>query len=336
MQFAIRYDLRNPPEWHKPPEKLYAHFLNQVEWADSHGFSRIGLSEHHFSDDEYLPSLFTAAAAVAARTKHIQITLNLVLLPLKHPVQVAEEAALVDIISGGRMQLMLGAGYRRAEFEGYGIPMSSRPGRMEEGIQIIRKCWEEEEFDFHGKYWSLKNVRCTPKPVQKPRPQILMGGSSEAAARRAARLGDSFSPTTPIFLKPWRDEMIKLGKDPGPEPVTSADMPRPPSNFLHVARDTAKAWSVIGKHAVYESNSYAKWTADRGHSPYSPSDNPQELWDNGNYRVLTPAETVDLGKRIDSKGGGIFTFHPLMGGMPMEMGQESLELVAAEVMPHFR
>ena len=213
MRFAIRYDLRNPPEWRRPFEEHYAHFLDQVAWADKHGFETLTLSEHHFSEDGYIPSMFPVAAAVAARTKSIRIVLSLVLLPLKHPVQVAEDGALVDIISNGRLELMLGGGYVNGEFEGYGISIKSRGGRMEEGTEIIKRCWEEEEFSFQGKYWDLKSVRVMPKPVQKPRPPVLMGGSSPAAARRAARLADGFSPTSPRLMKQWREEMARLGKD---------------------------------------------------------------------------------------------------------------------------
>ncbi len=340
MQFALRYDLRNPPQWRRPFDQHYAHFLNQVAWADEHGFSRVTLSEHHFSEDGYIPSLMTVAAAVAARTKHLQIALNLVLLPLKHPVQVAEDTAIVDIISGGRMQLMLGAGYRNAEFDGYGISMKQRGGRMEEGVEIIRRCWEQEEFSFEGRYWSLKNVRVMPKPVQKPRPQILMGGSSSAAARRAARIGDGFQPTVPRVMKAWREEMIRLGKDPGPEPSPpQPDDPRPPASFLHIARDPKAAWKVIGPHALYETNSYALWTQDRGGSasPYSASDDPDTLLAAGTYGVLTPDEAVALGKRMEERSPSAgFVFHPMMGGMPLELGQESLELVVNEVVPHFK
>ena len=339
MQFAIRYDLRNPPGWRRPFDQLYGQFLDQVAWADARGFSQVGLSEHHFAEDGYLPSMFVAAAAAAARTKKIRLRLGLVLLPLKHPVQVAEDAAIVDIISGGRLDMMVGGGYRLAEFEGYGISMKQRPGRMDEGVEIIRRCWEEEEFSFQGRYWTLKNVRAIPKPVQKPRPKIGMGGSSPAAARRAARLADYFSPTAPKLMKFWREEMLRLGKDPGPEiPPPPANAPKHPRNFLHVARDPKAAWKTIGKHALWESNSYASWAGGLKFGVYQATTDPDALVAGGSYVVMTPEQAVALGKAMDANdpGGATLTFHPLMGGMPYELGQECLELVAKEVMPHFK
>ena len=243
MDFEIKYDLRNPPAWRKPWADVYAHFLDQVVWADDNGFTTVMLHEHHFSDDGYLPSPFTAAAAIAARTRRIRIRLALVLLPLKHPVQVAEDAAVLDIISGGRLEVVVGAGYVPGEFEGYGISIKQRPSRMEEAVEIIKRCWSEDEFSHTGKHWTLRNVRVMPKPLQQPM-KLLMGASSPVAARRAARIADGFMAPNPLFIGPWREEMLALGKDPGPaaEPGT----PSPPGNFLHVAHDPDAAWKAIG------------------------------------------------------------------------------------------
>src|SRR4051812_19233236 len=109
MKFGLGYDLRNPAISGRSFQALYAEFLDQVEGADSHGFDFVELPEHHFVDDGYLPSPFVVAAAIAARTKRMRIGLHLVLLPLRHPVQVAEDAAIVDILSGGRLDMTVGA-----------------------------------------------------------------------------------------------------------------------------------------------------------------------------------------------------------------------------------
>ncbi|MEE9284342.1 MAG: LLM class flavin-dependent oxidoreductase [Dehalococcoidia bacterium] len=335
MQFSVRYDLRNPLQWRRPFDEYYATFLDQVAWADEHGFARVVLSEHHFVEDGYVPSILPVAAAIAARTQRIRINLSLVLLPLKHPVQVAEDAAIVDIISGGRLELTVGGGYRRNEFEGYGIPREERASRMEEGTEIIRRCWEEEAFSFHGRHWQLKNVRMTPKPVQQPRPPLIMGGNSAAAARRAARLADAFAPVQPRWMADYRKELIKLGKDPGPAPPENA--PSAPM-FLHVARDPDVAWRRIAPHALYEMNEYGNFAEDDPNIPYQPVTDADTLRASGAYLVQTPEETVGLGHRLKEALGpaAAMTFHPLMGGMPHQLGQESLDLVASEVMPRLR
>jgi len=338
VEFEIKYDLRNPPAWRRPWEQHYSHFLDQVEWADRHGFDRVHLHEHHFAEDGYLPSPLVAAAALAARTKRIRISLNLIVLPLKHPVGVAEEIAVLDCLSGGRVEVVLGSGYRRAEYEGYGIPMRQRPGRMDEGVAIVKRCLEEEgPFDFEGRYWSLKGVRVMPRPVQRPRPRILLGGSTDAGAVRAARLGDGFTTPYPKLLEVWREEMKKLGKDPAGAGSLTGSSQGLPGSFLHLARDPAAAWRVIGPHAVWESNTYAEWARERGNSPFRPVSHPDQLLESG-YGVLTPEELVSQGRGLEAERPGPhrFLFHPMMGGIPFELGQECLELAVSEVMPAFR
>ncbi len=338
MQFSIRYDLRNPATSKRSFADFYAQFLDQVAWADEHGFASVALSEHHFSPDGYLPSLFVMAGAIAARTKKMRISLGLVLLPLKHPVQVAEDAAIVDILSNGRLNLILGAGYRQEEYDGYGIPMTERPSRMAEGIQIIRKCWTEEGFDFTGKYWQLKGVNVIPKPVQKPHPRIIMGGTTPTAGRIAARYADAFGPDMPSAMQAYRDEMRKLGKDPGPEVAPLPADGRAPGLFLHCAKDPEKAWKQIAPYAVYESSMYGIWAEGVRPTAYTARATPEQLRANNTYGVMTPEQIVALGKRMEAArpGGASLGFHPLMGGMPHELGQESLELVVKEVMPHFK
>lgn len=346
MQFGVRYDLRNPPQWRRPFDRYYADFLDQAAWVDANGFARLTLSEHHFVEGGFSPSILPIAAAVAARTQRIRINLSVLLLPLKHPVQVAEDAAIVDIISGGRLDLTVGAGYRRNEFVGYGIPRSQRPGRMEEAIEIIRRCWEEEEFDFEGRYWNLKGVRMTPKPVQQPRPRIVLGGNSAAAARRAARRADGFAPVSRNWMEDYRQECIRLGKDPGPPPLP-VDAPRSPL-FLHVARDPDAAWERIAPHAEYEMNECGSFAADNPAGLYISTHasvsrgqemaRAEAIRAGGSHLVLTPEETVDLGKRMEAAVGdrAALGFNPMMGGMPYELGQESLDLIVREVMPHFQ
>jgi len=335
MHFGLAYDLRNSLARPRPFADIYADFLRQVEWADAHGFQSVSLPEHHFTEDGYLPSPLVAAAAVAARTSRMRIEIGLTLLPLKHPVQLAEDAAVVDILSNGRLDLMVGGGYVADEFAGYGISMAERGRRMEEGVQIIKRCWTEEAFSFQGRIWQLENVRMSPKPVQRPHPPLLMGGASPAAARRAARLADGFRPTNQKLFGIWWQEMVRLGKDPGPEPVR--DAPRPPSNFLYVARDPRAAWERVGPYALEVNNTYARLAGNLKFSPYQHADSPDELLARGSHGVLTPAEAVDLGRRMEAAdpANASLRFSPLIGGLPYDDGMACIELVASEVMPAF-
>ncbi len=334
MLFTLTYDLRNPPQWRLLFDEFYGRFLDQVAWVDAHGFDSVGLSEHHFEDDGYLPSPLVLGAAIAARTTKIRIAPMVTLLSLRHPVQFAEEAALVDIISAGRLDLTVGAGHHDAEFEGYGISKRERAGRMDEALQIVKMCWEEEEFSFEGRYWQLRNVRMTPKPVQRPRPRIVLGGNSEGAARRAARHADGFAPSGQQWMEPYYDELVRLGKKPGSPPPS---VPRLPF-FLHVARDPDAAWRRIAPHALYEWNEYSRHRVNDPNSFFKLTDDADWLRSNGIYVVLTPEEAVALGEERRSANGAkaVLGFRPISGGLPFDLAQESLELIAGEVMPRLR
>lgn len=336
MRFGIQFDLRNPPEWRRQSEVLYREFLELVEFADANGFDYVSLPEHHFTDDWYLPSSVVAAAAIAARTNNLRIVLSLVLLPLKHPVQLAEDLAVLDILSNGRLDLEIGGGYRPEEFAGYGIGIRSRPGRMEEAIEIIKRCWTEEEFSFEGRYWNLQNVRVTPKPLQQPRPSIVMGGASPAAARRAARMADGFNPLQHKLYLIWREEMLALGKDPGRD--KPADMPKPPANLMWIAEDPVATWKELGPYAMQHTNSYADYAGGLKFAAHQRARHPDDLLADGSHGVLTPAEAVGLGQAMESFRPEYASMRvsPLVGGCPAELGMQCLELMAAQVVPKFR
>jgi alkanesulfonate monooxygenase SsuD/methylene tetrahydromethanopterin reductase-like flavin-dependent oxidoreductase (luciferase family) len=195
---------------------------------------------------------------------------------------------------------------------------------MEEIVPFLERAWTGEPFEHRG-----TTVRVTPRPVQKPRPPIFMGGGSEVAARRAARYADHFIPTVPEFFEIYREERVKLGKpDPGP-------MSRTPGGFLYLAEDPDAAWQRIAPYAMHETNAYGKWIAEAGTAgPYKTVTDADALRATGQYRVLTPdqliAEARELGP-MDS-----ILFHPLMGGMDPELSWASLRLFETKVLPAIR
>lgn len=140
MRFGIGYySLQSPPHNPIPHKQLYAEMLEQVSAAEELGFESAWLTEHHFIADGYCPSLLVTAAAIAARTKRIRIGTGVLLLPLHNPIKLAEDASVVDIVSEARLILGLGLGYRQEEFDGFGVSLRDRKGRMEEGIEILKK-----------------------------------------------------------------------------------------------------------------------------------------------------------------------------------------------------
>jgi probable F420-dependent oxidoreductase len=205
MKFGIGFfSMQTHPENPSSHSELYRQTLQQVKLAEELSFDSVWISEHHFLEDGYCPSPIVTASAMAAVTKKIKIGTGVLILPLHNPVRVAEDAAVVDNVSGGRFILGVALGYRKEEFEGLGIPMNQRPSRMEEGIDVIVKSWTEANFSYEGKRYKFSNLNVTPKPVQRPHIPIYIGVQEEPAIRRAGRLG------YPLLIGPGRTmQMIR-------------------------------------------------------------------------------------------------------------------------------
>ena len=192
---------------------LYAEALAAAAEAERLGFDSVWTSEHHFADDSYAPSLIPLSAAIAARTARIQIGTGLLLAPLCHPIRLAEDAAVVDLISGGRFLLGLGQGWLGWEFEALGVALPERGRRIQAAIQTCRQAWGDGLVEAAG-------VAVFPKPARPGGPPVWVGAVSEPAIRRAAALADGWiaaEPDVDTFRKQldWlRDEMAKRGRPP--------------------------------------------------------------------------------------------------------------------------
>ena len=315
----LAYDMRAPAIG-PPAAQLYLSAIEQCRWADQRRFTGVALSEHHGSDDGYLPSPIVLGAAIGGATEHMLIRLGVVLLPLYHPVRLAEDLAVLDLSCGGRLRLTVAAGYRPEEYAQFGLDIKHRPSLMEQGIEVLKQAWSGEEFEFQG-----RRVRVTPRPAQRPRPSITLGGASPATARRAARIADDYQPLADRLYELYVDALDELGKPHPPAVRTSGDGG---PQFVHVSNDPDRAWSQIAPHALHESNAYAQWAAGARGSVYAATDDANALRTSGRYLVLTPDEAVELARRR-----GSLTLKPLMGGLHPDVGWESLELTATDVIP---
>jgi alkanesulfonate monooxygenase SsuD/methylene tetrahydromethanopterin reductase-like flavin-dependent oxidoreductase (luciferase family) len=323
---ALRYDLRAPSWGPASAAELYAACLDQCEWADEHGLDFVILSEHHGVDDGYLPDPLTMAAAVAGRTKRIQINVAAVLVPLHDPVRLAEQLAVLDLASGGRAGFVAGVGYRHEEFEMAGVDRKRRGRLLEEYVGVMRKAWTGERFEWRG-----RTVRVMPKPMSQPHPLMMIGGSTEVAARRAARLRLGFFPAVgdPELAKIYDEECREIGFAEG-----FCSLPAGPG-FVHVAEDPDGAWARIGPHALHEAQTYESWqTSDQRSAVDVHARDVDEVRRSGVYRVVTPDECVALAGELGDFGTLIL--HPLMGGIPPDLAWESLELFEAKVLPRLR
>jgi alkanesulfonate monooxygenase SsuD/methylene tetrahydromethanopterin reductase-like flavin-dependent oxidoreductase (luciferase family) len=201
--------------------------------------------------------------------------------------------------------------------------LSERPSCAEELVATLRAAWTGEPFTYRG-----RSVRVTPAPHQPGGPPISLGGSSAPAARRAARLGCGFMPSTPPVWDFYRDEVMAQGR-PDPGPHMGGD-----TGFFHLATDADKGWAAVAPYALHEANSYGQWFADSGIGSvggFVPAADTDALRATGQYRVLTPDDLV-----AELTGGGPFAFalfHPMMGGIPPDLAWSSLRLFEEEVLP---
>jgi len=322
--FMLRYDLRAPSFGTASHAQLYRTALDQCAWADEQGFFSVTLSEHHGSPDGYLPSPRVLAAAVAARTRRLRILIAALIAPLHDPISLAEDLAVLDLVSDGRVTPLLSGGYVASEFEGFGKKLSDRREYMDEIVSVLTQAWTGEPFEYKG-----RRVRVTPRPKRQPRPPIWMGGSSAAAARRAARCADYFIPSKPEYFAIFREERIALGKsDPGPPPHQN-------DIFTYVAEDPDATWEKIAPYLLHETNGYGRWIAEAGtDAPYRIFDNTDDLRASGRYPILTPEETVEKARAMGPLEP--LLLHPLAGGMDPELSWESLRLVESRVLPVLR
>jgi alkanesulfonate monooxygenase SsuD/methylene tetrahydromethanopterin reductase-like flavin-dependent oxidoreductase (luciferase family) len=297
----------------------YQAALDMTAWAEERGAVMVSVSEHHGSLDGYLPSALPMAAAIAARTSTIAIGINALVAPFHDPLRLAEDIAVVDLLSKGRLSITLGGGYVRDEFAMFGVAMSDRPRLMTEMVATLRAAWTGEPFEFRG-----RTVQVLPKPHQPGGPQIVMGGSSEPAARRAARIGDGFIPSEPEIFEFYRDECIKLGR-PDPGPWLAGD-----TTTTFVAEDPDEAWERLGRYLVHDANAYGAWQAQDGIATgYRSVIDVEELRASGRHRILTPEAYRD---ELASDGIGFAMLHPMVGGIPPADAWRALELFEQRVL----
>jgi alkanesulfonate monooxygenase SsuD/methylene tetrahydromethanopterin reductase-like flavin-dependent oxidoreductase (luciferase family) len=333
LHFGLFYDFRNPPAWQRHYPRIYGEIFEQIEWAEQHGFDNVWISEHHLVEDGYAPSTLPIAAAIAARTKTIRIGTAILILPLHNPIRVAEDAATVDIISGGRFELGVAVGYKIEEYESFGIPKKQRGGRTTEGLEIIRRLLDGETVNYRGKYYEVTGAKLAPLSVQQPRLPLWAGGFTPAIVQRAARHADGFlavgGPSKELF-DGYVAALQALGK-----PTT--DLRLAGGYFwLIPAEDPEKSWREAAPHVLYQLNLYAEWFQKSG-LPLLP-----HIRDEAHLKELGILNVVEVDTCIAMIRGFAsavplthyysFTLPP---GLPASWIQPHLELFAGKVIQAF-
>jgi alkanesulfonate monooxygenase SsuD/methylene tetrahydromethanopterin reductase-like flavin-dependent oxidoreductase (luciferase family) len=315
---VIRFDLRRAPFSAVTEAEQYAQCLEMARWADEHGFANVAISEHHGVDFVSAPTAF--AGLLLGATTRAHVTVNALLVPLHDPIRLAEAVATLDVTSGGRFSFVAGLAYRHEEFEMAGVDRKQRGALFEEYVLVLRRAWSGEPFEWRG-----RTIVVTPTPTSAPEQLMWLGGSVRRSAERAARLRFPFFTMSvdPALGDVYREECAKVGYDTG-----FFVSPHGPL-FLHVAEDPERAWEEIAPYAVYDVVSYNSWqTGDHDNVAASAATNADELAASGMWKVVTPEECIDLAREY-----GSVVLHPLMGGMPPELGWSSLQLVVDKVLP---
>jgi len=200
MKFGLYSSIANPPRG-EHLARCIDEVIAEAQLAEACGFDSCFFGEHHQDRDGFLPSPLIVATAVAARTHRLRVGTSVILLPLHHPVRVAEDVITLDLVSKGRVILGVGIGYQADDFRAFNVPMEHRAALFEEGVEIVRLCWAGERFSFRGKHYTLEDVQVRPRPFQAPGPPLWIGASVPSAARRAGRIADGFVGTPSTSLE---------------------------------------------------------------------------------------------------------------------------------------
>jgi alkanesulfonate monooxygenase SsuD/methylene tetrahydromethanopterin reductase-like flavin-dependent oxidoreductase (luciferase family) len=315
---VIRLNLVEPGATPASLAARYRAALEMAAYADEHGITTVQTEEHHGVADNWLPSPFVFAGAVLGATRRLAVTVSAAIGPLHDPLRLAEDIAVLDLLGGGRLVTVAGIGYRPEEYAMFGVDFARRGRLQDELLETLLKAWTGEDFAYRG-----RTVRVTPRPFSDPHPLLLVGGSSKAAARRAARLGLPFFPSAhlPELEAYYKERLVEYGTE-GWTMMPAAETP-----LLHLSADPDRTWAEHGDRFLHEARTYASWqSAGIRSAVRSTATTVDDLRAEGVYRVLTPDECVALGHDT-------YVLHPLAGGMPLEEGWRSLRLFTEEVLP---
>ncbi|MEU8673152.1 LLM class flavin-dependent oxidoreductase [Streptomyces sp. NPDC048560] len=312
MPFTVlRFNLVDPAATPDTLSARYRAALEMARYADERGIDTVQTEEHHGAENSWLPSPFVFAGAVFGATSRIAVTVSAIIGPLHDPLRLAEDIAVLDLLSAGRLVTVAGIGYRPEEYERAGVDWGRRGRLQDELLETLLLAWTGEPFTCRG-----RTVRVTPRPYTRPRPMLLVGGSSRAAARRAARLGLPFFPSAhlPELEAYYQERRAEYGTE------GFCMMPAASTPLLHLSEDPDRTWALYGEHFLHEARTYASWQSEDIRSAVrSAATTVEELRAEGVYRVLTPQQCAEL--EAES-----LVLHPLCGGMPVEEGWRSLRL----------
>jgi alkanesulfonate monooxygenase SsuD/methylene tetrahydromethanopterin reductase-like flavin-dependent oxidoreductase (luciferase family) len=332
VTFGLINTFGQPPQWAQPWKQRYDAVLEQIEWIDRDlDIDGVYVTEHHFYGDGYLPSPMPMLAAIAARTSRVTIGSNLIQLPLHNAVRLAEDALVVDALSGGRLRLGIGMGYYHQEFDGIGVKLSQRPSLTEEGIAILRKAFTGEPFEFHGKRYDFGTIQITPGPVRPGGPEIWLGAFAPAAIERAARLGDGFLEFDPGSASSYFAACDAIGRPKAQQKLNV-------TYWAIIAEDPERAFAQAGDHWMHLLNEYIKRDAYAARTPAltEPYTDPKKALADGLVMLADgPAAIKQFNADVD-RGAIDINLVTMMPGEPTDQVAERLQYLNDKVIPQVK
>ncbi len=340
MKFGLLYSFQVPPGSGMTHAQLWKDALREADLAEKLGYDSISLVEHHFLEDGMNPSLLVSAAAIAARTENVRICTSCYLLPLHHPIETAENAAVLDNISQGRLTMGVAAAYRDEEFNGFGITRDERGPRMDEYLQILKEAWTKDSFSFQGRFYSCKDMSVTPKPIQRPIP-MWFGASGDPGLRRAAKQGLPLVGSNRHHISELEKHYAVYRKYLGEFGNQVSEVPLLRNVYVAESDEKAVEDSADSMMAVL-AGMYGKWAKwrpivdDKGRPPDDPAFNSFQ-----SHRekciVGSPRSAVEQVEMYSNRlGANHILCWTALPGMPHEKVEKSITLFAKDVIPSFR
>lgn len=334
MRFALSLPMQHPVGDDMP--KRFAELLEMVRLAREAGFGHVSASQHYLAAPFQYMQPIPVLARVAAEIGDMTLGTGILLLALQHPVDVAESLATLDVVSGGRLVCGVGLGYRDVEFDAFEIPRGHRLSRFLEALEVMKRLWTEERVTFHGRHFHLENVGLTMRPVQKPRPPIVVAASNDRMVERVARIGDAWAIAGHATLATLERQVAVYRAA-----LAAEGKPFPPPHFrlgkeLYIARDMDTALREALPYLATKYEAYAQWGQDHvlptGETFRLPIDELRQ----DRFIVGDPAYCVEEIQRHQARLG-----IPQMGfrlhwpGMPHQRVMQAIELLGTYVIPRF-
>ena len=336
MKFGIYSSIADPPAGENLALRV-DEVVAEAKLAESVGFDSCFFGEHHQDKDGFLPSPLIVSAAVAAQTTTLKLGTSVILLPLHHPVRLAEDVITLDIVSRGRFILGVGLGYQPVDFRTFDIPIGQRVSRFEEEVEIIRQCWSGERFDFSGEHFELEDIAIRPQPYSQPSPPLWIGASRVPGARRAGRIADGFvaGPSTDLestvaLTDAYRQAAAAAGRDPVICLMRDA--------WVASTREAAEA--VYGPEVIDAYKYY--WRNGLNEFRRYTDESQINLANLGPDRLILgepPQVVAEFQRWQEATGADYFLLrlrHAHSGGPPHARIMEAIRLFGEEVIPHCR